>query len=488
MPPPPSFDYYDELEVERSASLTEITSAYRRLARIHHPDKNPGNQQEATATFQRLQLAHETLSDPVKRDRYDDEADVDILYEAESFDSDSSPFAFPFEFFSFFRMSRTARRVAAQAAERKRQEQEAEKKREEQRQRQEAKEAREKEANMRAALAKRRLLDEELEKQEKRWEEMGAVSEDEKLKSCLHSELCDKVQHSRKFKCTACSVKRGMTAFECPHCSSSLCMLCIKNFSERRKRMETKEQMTGSDVAENSPGTNGEPLSNEPDANDPNINEININEINANEKNANENKKDSSEPTNGAPAVKKPKKKRAKTKTTNTDGSSEQTRVSSKSGEIHKNDRPVLSEETRDQASPTSGTQFASENPYKVLTKDDLATASEGLAHSSKTERTGGHIRTLKKMSMPSAATLRTAMEKFGTVRSLKITNKKYGVAHIDFASHDGLCRAMAASPVFVTETVDVRVVELRRCHTCGKDGHNAENCWATPTKTQAAA
>lgn len=55
MPPPaPSFDYYAELEVSRSAPLQEITAAYRRLARVHHPDKNPEMQDAATAKFQRV--------------------------------------------------------------------------------------------------------------------------------------------------------------------------------------------------------------------------------------------------------------------------------------------------------------------------------------------------------------------------------------------------------------------------------------------------
>ncbi|KAG8169234.1 hypothetical protein KVR01_001983 [Diaporthe batatas] len=475
MPPPPSFDYYRELQVDRSATLADITSAYRRLARIHHPDKNPDNQQEATAIFQRLQLAHETLSDPVKRARYDSGED-DVLYESDSYDSDSSPFPFPFEFFFFFRMPPGARRAAAQAAERQRREEEAEIKREEQRQRQEAKEAREKEAKMKEATAKRRLYEEELKKQEKRWEEIGAVSKDEKLKSCLHSELCDKVQHTRKFKCTACSVKRGMTAFECPHCSASLCMLCIKVFSVRRKRMEVREQTARSDADEKSPGVSGENLSNEPDANEPNIGGINASEENANE------------PTAGTPPAKKPKMKSTKTKSANTDRSSKQTSASSKSADSHDNE-PVLSEVNENQATRPSRASVASENPYDILTRDDKAPDAKGSAlRSPRAERTGGYIRTLNKMSMPPAATLRQAMERFGAVRSLKIINKKFGIAHVDFLTHDGLCQAMAASHVLVSETVNVRVTELKTCNTCGKDGHSSEKCRAMPAKTGGAA
>lgn len=67
----PTFDYYTELELKQSASSQEITSSFRRLAKIHHPDRNTDSQQEATARFQRIQLAYETLSDPSKRSRYD---------------------------------------------------------------------------------------------------------------------------------------------------------------------------------------------------------------------------------------------------------------------------------------------------------------------------------------------------------------------------------------------------------------------------------
>lgn len=460
MPPPSAFDYYDELQVERSATLAEITSAYRRLARIHHPDKNPGNQQEATAIFQRLQLAHETLSDPVKRARYDHGED-EVLYEPDPFDSDSSPFPFPFEFFFFFRMPPGARRAAAQAAERQRREEEAEIKREEKRQRQEAKEAREKDAKMREAIAKRRVHEAELEKQERRWEEMGAVSQDEKLRSCLHSQLCDKVQHTRKFKCTACSVKRGMTAFECPHCSASLCMLCIKIFSETRKRMEAKEQTARSDAAGNSPGVSDELVSSEPDAN---------------------------EPTTRTPATKNPKSGSPRSKSTNADGSSKQTPISSKSVNSHKINGPVLSEVNANRATPPSRASVASENPYDILTKDDKTTDSKESGRSSNTQRTGGYIQTLNRIPMSSAAALRQAMERFGSVKSLKITNKKFGIAHVDFATNDGLCRAMAASPVFVSEAVNVRVKELKTCRACGKDGHNSERCRTVSTKTGGAA
>ncbi|KAI1400603.1 DnaJ domain-containing protein [Hypoxylon fuscum] len=67
----PTFDYYAALEVERNATSQQLTSSFRRLALVHHPDKNPNNVEAATVTFQKIQIAYETLSDPKKRQSYD---------------------------------------------------------------------------------------------------------------------------------------------------------------------------------------------------------------------------------------------------------------------------------------------------------------------------------------------------------------------------------------------------------------------------------
>lgn len=615
MPPPPSFDYYAELEVERSASLTEINSAYRRLARIHHPDKNPDNQEAATTNFQRLQLAHETLSDPVKRVRYDNaptgsvfSQDDEGLWEDEYDDFDFPPFPFPFVFLFTSRIFRGPPRRStsqAQAAyddlnaererrrqENKRREEEARELREkEQRLRREAKEACEKAAERSKALERRRLQDEELKKQEMRWKEKGAVSKDERLRTCLHSDLCDKVQHTKKFKCTACSAKRGMIAFECPHCSAFLCQLCVTGFSERRKKQEMQEQMEEPGTSKDSAGASGKPTISEPN----------------------------DKPATEESAAKKPKKK----KKSKTGKSAKQTSISGKSGNINEENMerdPGLSEVDEDKAAPTSAGLFASDNPYNILVDDEktasltseksapdagtpaqtatpLSTARPNVAKSdnekpastklaqSKKKRqnkkpankdsakenvnlrgqdqqidtdiavepkatdaihsthrqpfapspsesysqnvaaqpvsnntgkdgmkadvsikpqkpkhhsapsreekptgpgygpsagaTGGYIRALNPASSPNLADLRQAMEKFGAVKSLKIFNKRRGTSHVDFAEHDSLRRAIAASPVVVSEQVTVRVVELKHCDTCGKAGHIARTCRA---------
>ena len=63
-------DYYQILGVSRNASEKEIKQAYRRLARKHHPDLNPGDK-SAEAKFKEINAAYEVLSDPEKRKKYD---------------------------------------------------------------------------------------------------------------------------------------------------------------------------------------------------------------------------------------------------------------------------------------------------------------------------------------------------------------------------------------------------------------------------------
>lgn len=67
----PKRDYYEVLGVPRSATAEEVKSAYRRLARQHHPDLNKENPKAAEERFKELSEAYEVLADPEKRARYD---------------------------------------------------------------------------------------------------------------------------------------------------------------------------------------------------------------------------------------------------------------------------------------------------------------------------------------------------------------------------------------------------------------------------------
>ncbi len=61
-------DYYTMLGVTPDATLQEIKSAYRRLARLHHPDLNKEARDDL---IKRLNQAYEILRDPLKRAAYD---------------------------------------------------------------------------------------------------------------------------------------------------------------------------------------------------------------------------------------------------------------------------------------------------------------------------------------------------------------------------------------------------------------------------------
>jgi molecular chaperone DnaJ len=63
-------DYYEVLEVSKTASSEEIKKAYRKKAIQYHPDKNPDNK-EAEEKFKEAAEAYEVLSNEDKRKRYD---------------------------------------------------------------------------------------------------------------------------------------------------------------------------------------------------------------------------------------------------------------------------------------------------------------------------------------------------------------------------------------------------------------------------------
>src|SRR3954453_995987 len=63
-------DYYAVLGVPRTATDKDIKTAYRKLARKHHPDVNPGDK-KSEDLFKEIGEAYSVLSDPEKRKKYD---------------------------------------------------------------------------------------------------------------------------------------------------------------------------------------------------------------------------------------------------------------------------------------------------------------------------------------------------------------------------------------------------------------------------------
>src|SRR5260370_7942916 len=70
MPATGKQDYYEVLGISRGAKDEDVRKAYKKLARKHHPDLNPGDK-AAEERFKKVQEAYDVLSDPKKRQVYD---------------------------------------------------------------------------------------------------------------------------------------------------------------------------------------------------------------------------------------------------------------------------------------------------------------------------------------------------------------------------------------------------------------------------------
>jgi molecular chaperone DnaJ len=68
-------DYYAVLGLQKGATEKDVTRAYRKLAKQHHPDANPGNK-DAEEKFKDISAAYDVLGDPAKRKEYDEVRDM----------------------------------------------------------------------------------------------------------------------------------------------------------------------------------------------------------------------------------------------------------------------------------------------------------------------------------------------------------------------------------------------------------------------------
>lgn len=65
-------DYYADLDLPPNADPEDVKKQFRLLAKLYHPDRNPGHEVEVVPKFQAVQAAHEILIDPVEKKKYDE--------------------------------------------------------------------------------------------------------------------------------------------------------------------------------------------------------------------------------------------------------------------------------------------------------------------------------------------------------------------------------------------------------------------------------
>ena len=68
-------NYYELLEISKTATEDEIKKGYKKLALKHHPDKNPDNREEANKQFLQISEAYKRITEP---DSFKDDEDIDM--------------------------------------------------------------------------------------------------------------------------------------------------------------------------------------------------------------------------------------------------------------------------------------------------------------------------------------------------------------------------------------------------------------------------
>jgi DnaJ-class molecular chaperone len=94
-----SSKYYDILGINKNASEEEIKKSYKKLAVKWHPDKNPDNKEESEKKFKEISEAYQVLSDPSKREIYDNYGEDGLKNDG---NMGGSPFNSPDDIFKMF--------------------------------------------------------------------------------------------------------------------------------------------------------------------------------------------------------------------------------------------------------------------------------------------------------------------------------------------------------------------------------------------------
>ena len=94
-----SSKYYDILGINKNASEEEIRKSYKKLAVKWHPDKNPDNKEESEKQFKEISEAYQVLSDPQKREIYDNHGEDGLRNDG---NMGGNPFNSPDDIFKMF--------------------------------------------------------------------------------------------------------------------------------------------------------------------------------------------------------------------------------------------------------------------------------------------------------------------------------------------------------------------------------------------------